>query len=67
MFVCMMIFAWLLFNTWGTLLLAQFEETFISGWDELGFLLLCAIFTPLLVCSIGRLYYTIQRWKRMRK
>lgn len=57
MLVVVIILAWLLVNTWLSLLLVQIEGTSFSGWDEMLTLLLCAVFNPFIflgVCFVIR-------------
>ena len=52
MIIAVIILAWLLVNTWLTLIFAQIERTHFSSWDELFTLLLCAIFNPFIFIGI---------------
>lgn len=57
MIIAVVVLAWLLVNTWLSLLFAEIEGTPFSGWDEMFSLLLCAIFNPFIflgVCLVIR-------------
>ena len=49
------ILAWLLVNTWLSLIFAQIKGTFFSGWDELAWLLVYAIVNPFLAILISKI------------
>lgn len=68
MIIAVIILAWLLVNTWITLIFAQIERTHFSGWDELFTLLLCAIFNPFIFMGIClTIRQIIKRIKRKKK
>jgi hypothetical protein len=65
MLIAVIILAWLLVNTWLSLVLAQVKGTFFSGWDDLAWLLVYAIVNPFLALFVGRIIYLI--FKRTKK
>jgi hypothetical protein len=68
MLIAVIILAWLLVNTWLSLLLVQIEGTSFSGWDEMLTLLLCAVFNPFVflgVCFVVR--WVIKMIKKNKK
>jgi hypothetical protein len=68
MIIAVVVLAWLLANTWISLLFAQIEGTPFSGWDEMLSLLLCAVFNPFIflgVCfAIRQVIKMIKRGKK---
>jgi hypothetical protein len=68
MLIAVIVLAWLLANTWLSLLLVQIEGTSFSGWDEMLTLLLCAVFNPFVflgVCFVIR--WVIKMIKKSKK
>jgi hypothetical protein len=65
MLIAVIILAWLLVNTWLSLIFAQVKGTFFSGWDDLAWLLMYAIVNPFLALFVGRIIYLI--FKRTKK
>ena len=59
MLIAVIILAWLLVNTWLSLVFAQIKGTFFSGWDDLAWLLLYAIVNPFLAMLVARIIYAI--------
>ena len=59
MLVAVIILAWLLVNTWLSLVLAQVKGTFFSGWDDLMWLLVYAIVNPFLALFVGKIVYLV--------
>ena len=64
MLIAIIILAWLLVNTWLTLILVQVKGTFFSGWDELAELLVYAVVSPFLVALI---YIVAKKRKKNKK
>jgi hypothetical protein len=54
MIIAVIILAWVLANTWLTLLGAQIEGTPLEGWDEMFTLFLCAVFNPFILLGVCR-------------
>ena len=52
MIIAIIVLAWLLINTWMSLLFAEIEGTPFSGWDEMFSLFLCAIFNPFIFLGV---------------
>jgi hypothetical protein len=52
MLIAVIVLAWLLANTWLSLLLVQIEGTSFGGWDEMLTLLLCAVFNPFVFLGV---------------
>lgn len=63
MLIAVIILAWLLVNTWLTLILVKAKGTFFSGWDELAELLVYAVVSPFLVALI----YIVAKKRKKRK
>ena len=59
MIIAVIILAWLLVNTWLSLIFAQLKRTFFSGWDDLAWLLVYAVVNPFLAVFIGKIIYLI--------
>ena len=57
MIIAVVVLAWLLVNTWLSLIFAQLKRTFFSGWDDLAWLLVYAIVNPFLAVLIGKIVY----------
>ena len=64
MLIAVIILAWLLVNTWLTLILVKVKGTFFSGWDELAELLVYAVISPFLVALI---YIIAKKRKKNKK
>lgn len=59
MLIAVIILAWLLVNTWLSLIFAQIKGLFFSGWDDLMWLLLYAVVNPFLAMLVARIIYAI--------
>ena len=59
MLIAIIILAWLLVNTWFSLVFAQIKGTFFSGWDDLAWLLVYAIVNPFLAILVGKVIYLV--------
>ena len=59
MLIAVIVLAWLLVNTWLSLIFAQIKGTFFSDWDDLAWLLLYAIVNPFLAVLVGKIIYLI--------
>ena len=59
MLIAVIVLAWLLVNTWLSLIFAQIKGTFFSDWDDLARLLLYAIVNPFLAVLVGKIIYLI--------
>ena len=59
MLIAVIILAWLLVNTWFSLIFAQLKRTFFSGWDELMWLLVYAVVNPFLAVLVSKIVYLI--------
>lgn len=59
MLIAVIVLAWLLVNTWLSLIFAQIKGTFFSGWDDFAWLLLYAIVNPFLAVLVGKIIYLI--------
>lgn len=65
MLVAVIIFAWLLVNTWFALIFAQIKGTFFSGWDDLAWLLVYAVVNPFLAVFVSKIvYFLIKRTRK---
>lgn len=68
MIIAVVILAWLLVNTWLSLIFAQFKRTFFSGWNDLAWLFVYAVINPFLAVLIGKIVYlVIKRIKKSKK
>ncbi len=65
--IAVIILAWLLVNTWLSLLFAQIKGTFFSGWDDLAWLLVYAVVNPFLAVLIGKIIYLIIKFVKKDK
>ena len=63
MTLAIFILAWLLANTWLTLIICIADGDMISEWDELGLIILCAIICPITVLIIKTIIYKIKKYK----
>ena len=59
MLIAVIILAWLLVNTWLSLVFAQIKGTFFSGWDDLAWLLVYAVVNPFLALLVGKIIYIV--------
>jgi hypothetical protein len=59
MLIAVIVLAWLLVNTWLTLIFAQIKGTFFSGWDDLAWLLVYAVVNPFLAILVGKIIYLV--------
>ena len=57
------ILAWLLINTWVTLLICFAGGNMLSEWNELGIIGLCALISPIVVLITKAIIYRVQRYK----
>jgi hypothetical protein len=64
MLIAVIILAWLLVNTWLSLIFAQIKGTFFSGWDDLAWLLLYAVVNPFLAMLVARIIYAIVKFAK---
>jgi hypothetical protein len=64
MLIAVIILAWLLVNTWLSLVLAQIKGTFFSGWDDLAWLLLYVVVNPFLAVLVARIIYAIVKFAK---
>jgi hypothetical protein len=67
MIIAVIVLAWLLVNTWLTILITVIDGVGVSYWDEFFTLLLCAVITPWLCLLISEGVRKIRRAKRKRK
>jgi hypothetical protein len=66
MLLTIIILAYLLANTWLTLLIALPNEG-LDGWDDLGAVVLCTLFTPFVVLLVSRIYCSHSKKYHRRK
>lgn len=66
MLIAVIILAWLLVNTWLSLVFAQIKGTFFSGWDDLAWLLVYAVVNPFLAVFVGRIVYLAIKFAKKR-
>ena len=52
MTIAVIILAWLLVNTWLSLVFSQIEGNPFEGWGEMFILFLCAVFNPFVFLGI---------------
>jgi hypothetical protein len=64
MLIAVIILAWLLVNTWLSLIFAQIKGTFFSGWDDLAWLLVYAVVNPFLALLVARIVYAIVKFAK---
>ena len=64
MIIAVVILAWLLVNTWLSLIFAQLKRTFFSGWDDLAWLLVYAVVNPFLAILIGKIIYLVIKFAK---
>ena len=67
MLIAVIILAWLLMNTWLTLILAQIKKTFFSGWDDLAWLLVYTIANPFFALFVGKITYPVIQFVKKKK
>lgn len=67
MIIAVVILAWLLVNTWLSLIFAQLKRTFFSGWDDLAWLLVYAVVNPFLAVLVGKIIYLIIKFVKKDK
>lgn len=58
---------WMLFNIWLTLVMLRLNKSFISGWDDYAWLLLCSVVSPITIYFAGILFYKHEKVKNGRK
>lgn len=61
MLIAIIILAWLLVNTWLSLIFAEMRGTFFSGWDDLAWLVIYAICNPFVALLVGKIIYKIRK------
>jgi hypothetical protein len=67
MTLAIFILAWLLVNTWLTLIICIADGDMLSEWDELGLIALCAIVCPITLLTIKAIIYKIKKYKVIKK
>lgn len=60
------IFAWLFFNTWATLLAIKLTGQFITDWSEYASVLMMAVVSPFPFLLFGWVHGMIKKHKRTR-
>ena len=51
---------WMLFNIWLTLVMLQLNKSFISGWDDYAWILLCSVVSPITIYFAGILHHKLE-------
>lgn len=59
--IAVIILAWLLVNTWATLIICQADGTQVDGWGELATLALVAVISPWVFLLIKIIYRQIKK------
>ena len=67
MIIAVIVLAWLLVNTWLTILITVIDGVGMSDWDEFFTLLLCAVITPWLCLLISEGVRKVRRARRKRQ
>lgn len=55
---------WLFGNMWLTLIMLKLNKSFISEWNELAWLLLASVISPITIYFVGIVAYKIRRKKK---
>ena len=61
MIITIIILAWLLVNTWATLIICQADGSQVDGWSELAVLALVAVVSPWVFLLIKIIYKKIKK------
>lgn len=61
MVIAIIILAWLLVNTWATLIICQADGSQVDGWSELADLVLVAVISPWVLLLIKVIYKKIKK------
>ena len=61
MIITIIILAWLLVNTWATLIICQADGSQVDGWSELATLVFVAVVSPWVFLLIKIIYKKIKK------
>lgn len=67
MLALIIILAWLLINTWLTLLICFANGDMLSEWDELGMIAICAVISPFTILALKSIIYKIKKYKVIKR